>query len=274
MSDNITRRNLVAVVGAGLTLSACGGRLWHGDEDDERGPWGTKGHSTDWGRSPTTNPETIPDPNPYKGKFNPKFLALVHIEPTDDWTMSVNYSSFKWEGANDDAARLTRAVQIFSRKTETVKRPRFREMQQNYSNDFKDMYEFRQQGVYDFDHLNNFKFANQTDIFFFFDSPNIMFEGHPLMTATEKTSTGGACALNHSFLGASVVNDALIGNLKGKGRIVRVRNYVMDSKGAKIELPEQLFSLNIHFTVQDLKQDNPVPMAFDPDTGNGSGYEP
>ena len=269
MSDTITRRNLLGVTGAGLALSACNAWGPSGQHGAGVVPFGT---SPDHGDSPTASPPT-------NRKFAPNHIALVHVEPLPDWAMLVNYTSLDLPSGNTDETRLKRAAAIFTTKSNAAagsKKARFRELRSNKPNDYKDVHYFsRHGGVYDYDDFSNFRFASQTEIFFFFDSTHIGF-GSPLMTATAMTSTGASCAENYSFYGAMLVDeeDPVLQGLKGKGRILRVRNYVMDKDGNKITTPVA-YSLNIQLSVRnDSAGGGTLPIIFDPDTGNGVGYEP
>jgi hypothetical protein len=269
MSENITRRNLLGVTGAGLALSACDGWWPSGQHGAVVTPFGT---SPDWGDSPTA-------PAPADRKFEPNHIALVHVELLKDWEMLVNYTSLDLPSGSTDQTRLNRAAVVFTTKSNTVangKKARFRDLKLSKPNDYKDVHYFAQHGgVDDYDDFSNFRFASQTEIFFFFDSPNIGF-GSPLIAATELTSNGSSCAKNYSFYGGALVNenDPALQGLKGKGRILRVRNYVMDQAGKTITTPVS-YSLNIQLSVKnDSTGGGRLPIIFDPDTGNGSGYEP
>jgi len=269
MSGNITRRNLLGVTGAGLALSACNGLRSSRRHDFGFTPYGT---SPDFGDSPTAPP-------PAGRKFEPRHIALVHVEPLKDWEMLVNYTSLDLSSGNTDETRLQRAADIFTAKWNTVtseKKARFRELKISKPNDYRDIHYFSKHGgVYDYDDFENFKFESQTEIFFFFDSPHIEF-GSPLMAATQLTSNGSSCAPNYSFYGCVLVdeNDPALQGLRGKGRILRVRNYVTDKEGKTITTPVS-YSLNIQLSVKnDGAGGGRVPIIFDPDTGNGLGYEP
>jgi len=269
MSDYITRRNLLGVTGAGLALSACNG--WWPSGQHDAGV-STLGISPNFGDSPTAPP-------PANRKFEPNHIALVHVEPLEDWAMSVNYTSLDLRPGSTDETRLNRAAAVFTAKSNTIvsgKKARFRELKLSNPNDYKDVHYFAQHGgVDDYDDFLDFKFASQTEIFFFFDSPNIGF-GSPLIAATEMTSTGSPCTKNYSFYGGALVdeNDPVLRGLKGKGRILRIRNYVMDEVGKTITKPVS-YSLNIQLSVKNNGAGGGrLPIIFDPDTGNGLGYEP
>lgn len=273
--ERTTRRNLMALTGAGMTLGACG---HFGFGDGGRDEITTKGYSPDYGLPASFDPETDASDNNFKTKFKPRYIALVHVILAEDWTLDVNYACYDFKTEADVDQRLRKAAEIFSEKIEDLGRiKRFKEM----TSSFPDLYKFTKiKPGYDRDDLENFTFRSQTEIFFFFQKRGIEFNDDPLITFTSKMRDGGDCKENYSFFGATLVDtSALTGNLATEGRLIRLRNYVTNKDGkmiGSINDPKTYdYSMNILFRVKNKTPGaHELALIFDPDTGNGTGYEP
>lgn len=295
MIRTFSRRNFVASAGAGLALAACtrsrtfgmhtsADRLpSHGRtvEEDRPGGYqnghGYRGSGVDHGLPPTFDPELEKDgANPFKGHYDPSYIALVHVYPRDGWKLDLNYACHPIDLGSTEDQRLSLAVDIFNAKVPLLgTRRNFGHLLAQYRN----LYKFRDYGTYEQFNLDDFTFKSQNEIFFFFDNPDILFDTEPLMIFTSRSSSGYASDPNYAFFAARLVDPGETGDLYHFGRIIRVRNYVTDERGLTIgahNVPtkSQKYSMNIHFTVPNTSGTDRVAFAFDPDTGNGSGYEP
>ncbi|MCW3845693.1 hypothetical protein OF829_00465 [Sphingomonas sp. LB-2] len=199
----------------------------------------------------------------------------MHIGFGPNWTLTVNHASFP--GKLDKPARVARAVEIFETK---------------FSKPGGGSYEFQDptmggygpypwQKTYHQPHRNvdsttfdDLLFANRTEIFIFIEHPQVvLFPKEKMLVPTTFASDGTTKTdSNESFFGAEHVTDAELKGLLGKGKMMRLENYVAKANGSKIKTPPEKYSLNIGFTIPSGL--GPMMVVVDPDTGNGMGYEP
>jgi hypothetical protein len=271
MTDGLSRRDLVLLAGAGIGLGACKSpqpateipvsRLACPKSAEFYGHWPSYGELPG---GPPTYCQTVSKPN-----FAPDYITLIHIDFVGRWTMSINHACYYYPGRNA-GERLRRAIELFGvKRPASGRKKRFSELKDENK-------PYKRQGRYDFDDFNEFGFASQHQIFFFFDNPNLKFDDDWLISFAPASDIDEIMDENYSFFNAGLVQAWLHEGTTNAGWIVRVDNYYTDPKGQMIipteEKPEFRYAMNLHFKIRTTT--GYIPMIIDPETGNGAGNEP
>ena len=277
-NTTISRRGVVALLGATTALAACG-ETKASKEGTVVGANGTvvdvSGRNPSWGREPNVdnwpegNPEGLPT-------FAPYFITLVRISSSQPWKISVNHASF---GARDSAgkplnadARKAKAIAIFNEIAPKDK-PRER-LSATKDKDIRP----RQGGAYkgntDIVGFGEFGANQQTEIYIWIDAPTAVIDKSYVISFSPLSGTGKNADPNDSFFAKGLME-----SIQG-GPLIVVRNYFStyndDSKKFSSRNPgtkPATYAMNIHFSVPGDGTEM-IPIVIDPNTGNGGGLEP
>ena len=231
-------------------------------------------------------------PPPVKSPaFSPKYSIIVHITSKGAWDLKINHAHFSNTKTTIDERDFL-AAQIIANKISN-KHPRFRD--QAESGDFKPLPKNGSKNELA-DYLNFYLFgcSNQHDIYVFFDHINkLQFVNNPkyqaLFVFGKTRKDGSVLSRNSSFYNASVIDlssiqkshPELSGNLNGT--LLRIENHFtkrknpLDEKSDNITIPYNetiYYKLNIPYIVNASSGFEGNVMIIDPDTGNGTGYDP
>lgn len=264
----LSRRNLIALTGAGVAATALAGctaaTTSQGPEADGGDNFGDDPHGA-------AAVEQVP--------FNPKFTSVVHITSSGEWGINSNDAHFEFvQTSYDKAARTAWACEIMLNKI-TSRLPRFRDAPRGSkfqvfdrtpsspTPDYADEVEFAR-----------FGFGQPHDVYVFFEhEPGALsFDPNRLLGFSRMLLVGKKADKNKAFDDAEIVTDAtVLGRLASLGTLIRLNNYCTIEDGARYhQLPygnikSQTYKLNLFY-----KSKSGIAMAIDPDTGNGTGSEP
>ena len=260
----LDRRSLVAVAGAGM-LAAC-------SKSKQSGPLNFNGRPEPYGLDPNipNMPNGLPAGLP---SFSPNWITLVRVSSSKAWEFEINHASFASNGMNADARKDT-AIAIFRKTLNGHQRWRFSSPNLNPlpASIYKRQTTYPGEiDVPSFDKLG----ANQpTEIFVWYDDPRAELYADYFISFTPFNSEGKPTKPNDSFFAARVTQPLL------PGPLVRIRNYFCDYDDPTHKFTprapgstERLYSLNLHVKVPG-SGGKTIPLIIDPDTGNGSGWEP
>lgn len=237
------------------------------------------------------NPNNGNDPNdgfPKNISYTPKFLTLVRISSKGKWDITTNHASFDAppasnpvDTAKDAEARLCRAIELF----------KYFKQSRNEQKRFKEIFapgggsgiKKRKNNDYDAIDFDDFNFGYQHDIYIWFDSSDVALhkaggKDH-LIEMTRFTAAGDTTTFNKSFYASDASAQA---NPALGGKVILVRNYLRDGAGNSLRdangnpvdpLKTYPYSMNIFFELIRKGSTNLV-VILDPDTGNGTGYDP
>ena len=275
MTDTeFSRRAMLTVTAAGVALAGCKPT---GSEVTAKAldcPLNGTGLNPSYGDEP--NAEL-----PADVVYNPKFMTLVRISSKGVWDFSVNQASFPVpalsipsDPTKDEQNRLYSAVSIF----EKLNGRQFAALDPTNDKIIK-----RKSGKYDAIDFDDFNFGHQHDIYIWFDAKDkvvlhktaagasYLIEMSPMRADGSKTNP------NKSFYATDVsAKTAKLG-----GQMILVRNCLRDdngkpsrdAKGTWVGAPYFKYSMNIIFELIRKDSKNLV-VILDPDTGNGTGYDP
>jgi hypothetical protein len=227
---------------------------------------------------------------PYQNTpYNPHYIALLYLRLETNWSMVVNHAYYEVPAGDTPQhaqARLDRATEIFEKKlAESVSQHRdvqFGELQGAYQPTKHQTpalpYHPEPLREYDSGSLRDFKFLSQNEIFIFIHHPSVAIKLVPgdLIGFSAKWTT--ATATGASVL--TVPNDAFFNAAEvlnpgpADTKLIRIRNYATNTDGLPIPAGTPLdYSMDIKFQIH-AGSAGWVTMIVDPDTGNGTGYEP
>lgn len=281
MTDRLSRRDLMVLAGSGLAVSGCTlqvvpktGSRGSLDDAKRRYPYDVKSACENYGMEANTPASG----GNFPVDFRAPYICIIHISLSDGWKIWVNWASFDMEGDFSPVGRLEKAKEVLAERFLPNPTPapppppppptRFSELTKNPP-------------WHQLDHLGfkNFGFANQHELFFFFDNTGVVLDDRLLVVFTERPLLDSSTQIhkNYSFIEAKSVNESEMGtDLYAKGRMFRMRNYVQFEGGGPILAGSghhQTYSMNIHFKVA-AGTNEWLPMTIDPETGNGAGHEP
>ena len=276
---DLSRRAMLTVTAAGVAIAACSPK-----SSETSGNQKSADDKVANGKG--INPSNGDDPNdgfPTGVAYAPKYMTLVRITSKGSWDISTNHASFPAPAASSPADpdsdtnnRLKAAIEIFKKFTGNNASKRFGEL--NLASIIK-----RHQGKYDAIDFDDFNFGHQHDIYIWFDTAAVALHktaaGAHLIEMTNFRADGTGTDPNKSFY-AKDVSASVQANLKGS--MILVRNYLRDNDGkplwnadgkpAKLN-SEFKYSMNIFFELIRKNSKNLI-VILDPDTGNGTGYDP
>lgn len=282
MSDGLSRRELVAMFGAGMAVSACAA------QDDNAAENGANQHESlarascdNLGENPHKAPRPEFKANP--PEFKPKYIAILCIELGNDWTMAVNHANFQLgEDELDPELREKKALKALNESwpKESKARNHFRLNKDNKPR-------LRSDGVTVDDHtdFNKFRFHREIELYIYLyhssDNKTIAPEGRLLsfgsyMQETDSRKVPLKAVGNCAYFNAKLVDLNNHEKLNKHGFMFKVENWSRKPDGTPVGAEEVRHSMNIHFSIP-VNTGNKIimmPMVFDPDTGNGTGNEP
>jgi hypothetical protein len=255
----MSRRNFVALAAAGVAVGACNdGTVETGADSPE-----PTGYPENYGDNPN-DPRTEP--------FPVEFIGIIYIGARNGWEISVNHAAFRITTADDDAARLAKAVKILEAKGGNG---RFKDLKNDLAPHPRKNKTPAMPDVLDGDNFDKYLgFKSKNELFIYIDG-DVELTDKALLSFTPLNHELAPRNPNYAFYGARRIDVAKLGKLKGQ--MISVRNYMTakDGKpiGDKEEVKSQQYSMNIHFTVPG-SGGMRIPIIVDPDTGNGQGNEP
>lgn len=275
MSEDTTlsRRSMLTVAAAGMAVAACSGKDAATGEKPGS-PMQDKGINPSFGDPPNDG-----FPKPADAPYTPKYMTLVRVSSQKKWDITTNHASFLVpptlaDPVKDAKNRLDQACAIFAKFKGSLKR--FSELMPGGIVE-------RSPGKYDAVDFNDFNFGWQHDIYIWFDSEDVLLHAvsgkDHLIEMTPFTAAGAGTTFNKSFY-ASNVSTQIPASLGGK--MILVRNYLRDENGKSLRdgsgqpvdpTKNYPFSMNIFFELIRKGGKNLV-VILDPDTGNGTGYDP
>jgi hypothetical protein len=272
MSEDLSRRDLVALAGAGIVLSGCVPCKSDGVQITS---------VDDWGENPQDG-HPVGGLQHYPSDFKPNYIALLYLGLGSNWQVRVNHASYWMPGKGPDDRR-DKAIAVFKALISGPPQHRFGDRGMQIQHQSFQRKDHSLDGVT----FDTFRFASATEIFIFIHQADLVPGPTTQTTITldprtllsfgsrlqKKDAHGNPlpAARNYSFFNAAVVNgDADLNKLGG---IIRVENWMTEELGDPITAPDISYSMNIHFTIPG-NNGRQFPMVFDPDTGNGTGNEP
>jgi hypothetical protein len=218
---------------------------------------------------------------PHNAPYAPEYIALLYVRLEPDWNMVVNHACYAVpDGAGDmphhDQARLNKATAVFQEKlTQSAAQRRdvqlfelqahvpYKHMKPTHTDPARE---------YDSVSLKDFKFASQNEIFIFLHHPTTSIQlvpGDLIGFSAKWIGPAQVTAPNGAFFNAKEVAPG-----PADAKLIRMRNYAVDAGGNSLPTGMTLeYSMDIKFQV-NAGGAGWVTMIIDPDTGNGSGYEP
>lgn len=274
MSEGLSRREMVGIVGGGLMLAANAPNDIDPDYFIRNIKMAGMGGGFYWGENPHDDPPSSGGVTVY-GDFRPSFVTLLYLGIRSDLTMRVNHASYN-TGIIRPEKRLEKATQAF--EAIISGRNSFKDHQTNHPS-HRRVKPGPYYGQVDSDTFDNFRFASKTEIFIFIhqvdlligDQTKIFLQDRDVLSFGLRTQAGTLAQPNYSFFNAKpVVTSSRL--LEQVGRMIRVENWQTNEGGSAIGA-DQSYSLNIHYSLPG-DGGRRFPMVFDPDTGNGAGNEP
>lgn len=274
MSQEITRRNLMMLAGAGVATSACGPLARRSEKDegvvkperltDLRSPFVllTSGCQL-YGENPHDDPPSSATGTPYRyPAFAPDYVTILYLGLEAGWNIRVNHASYHLPGASE-GDRLNKVRKVL--EDVVPRNRRFRDFAQAHGT-----YR-RRDNTFDGDSFRTFGFKSPNELFIYLHNPTIKLDTFPLISFGEYGQDGTPRERNYSFFNA---HEASAGaTLDAAGKLIRMRNYVKNVRASDITVANQGYAMNVHFTVAAGAAGR-IAMIIDPDTGNGTGNEP
>lgn len=288
MTENVSRRNFVALAGAGAVVAACSPEMKNAAAT-ESAKVDFAGFNIDAflksaGLEAYGDPANFDKNNPPEAdrSYAPPFILIAHLQSKAPWHFSSNHAHFEVskflnEGEqNDPKSRLRIALDILAHKLEN-NLDRFKDTQD--TDEKKYMPYDRGSGVLaDEISFQKLGFRNQHDIYVFFESRDVGLIDGNILYFKKKLSDGTDAKPNHAFKNARILNDDMIGPqsvVAKKGRMILIENHVKDSSGNSLSnKPQHRYSMNFVYLAPDPNNETVLPMIIDPDTGNGMGNNP
>ena len=266
-NTELSRRAMLTVTAAGVALAGCKPTGSEVTASSSGNPVCAKG----------INPSFGDDPNkgfPAGVAYSPRYMTLVRVSSKKAWDISTNHASFYTP--DDPTKRRELAVEIFKKFKGNNSLKRFSEL--SIAGIVA-----REPGKYDAIDFDDFNFGWQHDIYIWFDSTDVALhkignDSH-LIEMTAFRADGTPTHPNKSFY-ATDISSKISGDLGGQ--MILVRNYLRDDAGNPLRGPDGKpvgppfkfkYSMNIFFELIRKDSQNLV-VILDPDTGNGTGYDP
>ena len=209
--------------------------------------------------------------------YAPEYVALLYLHLGSGWDIQVNHACYAVPAGNDETARRIKAVAVLGEKV--LRNVEFGDSAMLHHNPYQhQLIDVGHQPSHDFDSraFTDFKFKSQNETFIFIHHPGmaITLAENALFAFKVTGSDGMPRNQNFSFYHARVVPQAEMGMLAGVGSLLRVENHQLKEDGKRLGLGEsRAYGLDILFGV-DGGDAGQITLIIDPDTGNGSGYEP
>ncbi len=298
---DISRRNMIALASAGVAGAALAGCKELGGNSEGGGKPGdgevgvlteaevsnrvdgfiAKRGINNYGENPNGPPanSTV--------AFDPKYMVLIHLTSDGAWDIRSNHAHFSVPaGKNTPNLRTKWATAAFDYKINKKYR-RFNKEPKNSKYEVFDINAAGQEPDYaDYVEFEAFNFLSQHEIYIFYEhkSGAIRFDTvkNQLITFSEFHVSTLQANENHAFFNAKQITDTdLLGNLAGKGSLIRLENHytVLDGNQLKLlspqgsELPSneaQNYKMNLLY----VSGASGIVMVIDPSTGNGTGDRP
>ncbi len=224
-----------------------------------------------WGDDPHDGPPGVPPPS-----YDPRYIALLYVGLESNWSFSINHACYALPpGASTADFRLAKALDILEDKVarsvtfgvqNLAGHPPFQHLLPNI---------YQQPArLLDSGSLEDFRFKSQNEIFIFLHHPNIRVDVvADRLLGFKKQGPNDVDPIrerNDTFYNARAVPSADMRTLQNAGTLLRVENYATGAK--TVGDWKHSYSMDIRF--QLTAGIGQATMLIDPDTGNGSGYEP
>lgn len=284
MKTEISRRNLVALGGAGMALSACKVTSSPTTVEDNKGPSFHHGRLAHLDKPAGSN---LPD-------FEPRYITAIYLQLGTKDNKHKMIARHGYAELPDDSpgsgkpTKDQKAIQALAeQELAEAKNPKG---PWKRSNDKPNKMWRRE------DDLEKLDFDSQNIIFIFLDHElnEYRFDDR-IEKGTGNATTGTRANLvrftayagqadateieynevepNNAFVNARLIDALETGPFKGK-KILRLENWYVDNKGVGLPAMAKLrYSMNLHLlaTTEGSKL---IPLIIDPDTGNGMGNNP
>ncbi len=261
MTNDVSRRNFVALAGTGLALSACKGAppTSAAEGDDSLKMFSP---CNDWGDSPRKEDKA---PLPKNVDWQPTHYCVVYINLDNSQLIAKHaYYPTKFDkplsNTTEPSSASVGAFAALQAMSKTGQWPA---------------------GYVEGSDINfgNFWFGSQHEIYILVDGTLARLDTEKLLVfaeqKTKKNSVLPKPSQNKTFYNAISLKDSSI-----KNDVLFVQNWFVDSKNQKPipkkpntnhkYIPEEVYSMNIHILIGAAD----IPAVIDPDTGNGMGNNP
>ena len=291
----INRRNLIVAAGAGA-LAGCGkGESKRVERDPNN--CGPRGWFDSFGLDPNFKDwSTFEQAYPLSKlpKFTPRYITLVRISAASgkNWALDVNHASLDASGLEQEGREslVNEAFDLLGKNSKWRMKQLKGELKKQLYPREKPAPSSGSDPVIDIDGFDYLGSNSPVEIYIWVDLPESkLIEGH-YITFSPLSSEGQKKASFPYFKDPYKQQDIspndsyfatkFSGSTSGRN-VIQIRNYFKDYDFKKEEfsdrsgdtLKPRAYGLNIHFAILDNKGKS-VPMVIDPDTGNGSGWEP
>lgn len=281
-NNSISRRDALVVAGATLALSACG-EASTVQESSIRTPIktlspdevtaATEAYAQSLGLKKHGDGPNID--YPHKGKpefptYAPDYFMIIFVGAYAPWSIYENHAVFKYQNGKP-ADRFAEALKILKKKKAEPSKP-FSNLGKVAEGRWPGQTTPAKRDHLQFDVLG---FGSQHDIYIYFDhrSPGgkdeIQFDPtlENVIIFSEYHFSGTPTAKNHSFYNLKKIEKTT--SKLEEGTLFTLENWFTDDYGKPINPGTQ-----IHYKMNFLYTSNTVPMLIDPDTGNGTSWEP
>lgn len=278
-NSTISRRGVVALLGATTALAACGESQpsKSGTSVDSTGRFPSAGFEPNVKDWPSGNPDGLPD-------FKPRFITLMVISSAEPWKISVNHASFEAldqkEYPLSDDARQKKAIAILEEIANSGKKRKRLADSNKYWKIYKRL-RGNHKDLTDIVGFNEFGSNQQSEIYIWIDCDRAKIDPAYVISFSPKSGFGEDSASNDSFY-----SKGLATTIAG-GPVIVVRNYFSThdekatpkfaARNSSLTIPpgteQSVYAMNIHFSVPG-EGSEMIPIVIDPSTGNGGGYEP
>jgi len=224
------------------------------------------------------DPHDIAPPGNW-ARYDPRYIAILYLKLGPKWDISVNHASYLVDVGED--ARLAKALEVITEKLDlSRKRGSDVDFGDPAMLGLKPYKRSRPASKRPFDSgtFKDFTFKSQNEIFIFLHHPgmNIRTSEKALIGLKSGYNDAGRMLdLNTCFFHARTVSAKDMPGLAASGTLIRLENYATDQNGELLKEGDEdrSYSLDIMFQVNSGSA-GWITMVVDPDTGNGTGYQP
>ena len=260
MSENVSRRNFVALAGAGVALGACSDKGTSSSTTAKKDDLKFLGGGDSWGElSDKKGAKHFPQVGNDKVDFTPLHLCLVYLR-LDAGSLTAEHAYYKIAASKGDPAGFARST-LSKFKSDGWPVGVIRS-----SKDFEE-----------------FKFGSQQILYFYIDNgPNVVFDPNYLITFTKYGAKEGRPKWDNNKNPPVETkpkqmdpNNAFFNCAEVLPNMLTLENWFTTKNGKKFQdgdKPEE-YSMNIHLKIKT-PSGKFIPLVIDPDTGNGAGNEP
>jgi hypothetical protein len=281
----ISRRSALTAAGPTLAVAACGKQPKARAEEANVQAMtasevtsGLKEFLQQLGVKPHGKPPK--EPYPFAGQagyptYEPGHFMLIYVASTKPWQIFANHAVFAYK-SKVPKERMKQVIDLLELKKPNPLKP-FSQL----SSDVADGLWPGQTTPAKRDHLffKNLGFGSQHDIFIYFDhkldatdpdKDEILFDQTlaNFITFSEHKFSGSGAAENHAFYNLRKVSKSAMAPIK-EGTLFSMENWFTAQDGKTIPA-----GFDASYKTNFLYFTNGIPMLIDPDTGNGTSWQP